>query len=84
MLVLADDKDPWNGLLVATAKEFHDSLIQSGLALTKHPVLGKWLYLSANREDFEQTAGKITDLILKQDPRIGVEPKERKRKVKKK
>ncbi len=39
--------------------------------LVAHLVLGKWLYLPENTEDFEELATWVTDLIARDDPRIG-------------
>ena len=82
VLVLADDKDPWKGLLVPTEKKFQPELIREIPALKPHSVLGKWLYLSADGDDFEELSMKITEMITRLDPRIGVEPKEKAKKGK--
>lgn len=77
VLVLGDKKEPWNGILLPT-DHHHQSTLKNELgSLRKHPVLGKWLYLSEKSVDFEETSVKITQLILKSDLRIGVEPKQR-------
>ena len=74
-LVLASaDEEPWNGVLVATSKEHHESLRREIAALAPHPVLGKWLYLSEQDEDFERLSGQVIRLILRADTRIGVPP----------
>jgi hypothetical protein len=80
MLVLAAGEEPWNGILLATSREYHSSLQAEWKNLSSHPVLGKWLYLSQEDPSFETTGGAIVNSILKRDSRIGVEPKPLKRK----
>ena len=79
VLVLAADKEPWNGLLVCTSRDFHSALMGEYPALQPHPVLGKWLYLSQAHDGFEEIAQDLVQQILKEDPRIGVEPGARRR-----
>lgn len=74
LVLTAGGDEPWNGLLIPTFKEFQKSLITDFPELVSHSVLGKWLYLAAESEDFEKTADRIVSLILKDDERIGVEP----------
>jgi hypothetical protein len=74
VLVLAADEEPWNGVLVCTSREFHSALIGEYPGLQSHPVLGKWLYLSQAHDNFEEIAQELVQQIVKQDPRIGVEP----------
>jgi hypothetical protein len=78
-LVAADRDEPWNGLLVCTSEDRHAALMDEMPALKPHPVLGKWLYVSQEDLDFEPVAEKLTALALARDPRLGVEPKPRKR-----
>ncbi len=79
VLVLAARKEPWKGLLVPTEKKYHESLQDEFPGLMVHTILGKWLYLPEESEDFEETASRLVDLIREEDPRIGVLPKPRKR-----
>ena len=79
MLVLAVSEEPWNGMLVATSHEHHPAMQADWSQLTSHPVLGKWLYISQNDAVFESTATSIVKSILKSNPRIGVEPKPKKK-----
>ena len=82
-LVLCPGKEePWRGFLVATSRDNHNSLISQIPELTPHKVLGKWLYCSETEERFEDIAETILKLVLKDDPRIGVEPQQRDRKPK--
>lgn len=78
-LVTGDRDEPWNGLLVCTSKEHHAALIGEMPALRVHPVLGKWLYISQADPAFEDAVEQIVARVLARDPRIGVEPKPRKR-----
>ena len=79
-LVLADRTRPWDGILVPSDREHHASLRRTIPALRVHPVLGKWLYLDARSEEFDAAAQRLVDLVLTDDPRIGVEPSTRRRK----
>jgi hypothetical protein len=79
VLVLAAGEEPWNGLLVCTSREFHSALIRDYPGLQRHPVLGKWLYLTQAHDNFEEIARQLVQQIVKEDPRIGVEPGVRRR-----
>lgn len=79
LVLAARGKEPWNGLLVPTEKKHHDSLRRNHKSLVIHPILKKWLYLPESDEDFEQSARNLVESILADDPRIGVEPKEKSR-----
>ncbi len=80
VLVLASRKEaPWKGVLIPTEKSVHDSLKKDFPDLEVHPVLGKWLYLREDSEDFEETVSRVVEAVAGEDERIGVEPKERKR-----
>ena len=81
-LVAADRDKPWNGLMVCTSQERHAALIADMPELKPHPVLGKWLYIAQDDPAFEPSAQKLTTLVLARDPRVGVEPKPRKRRGK--
>ncbi|MBZ5645085.1 MAG: hypothetical protein LAO19_20180 [Acidobacteriia bacterium] len=83
VLVLAAQEDPWNGLLVCTSREFHAALIRDYPALQPHPVLPKWLYLERSCDAFEETAEQLAQQVIRNDPRIGVEPSARTRKRRK-
>ncbi len=50
-------------------------------ALRPHPVLGKWLYLPQDHEDFESLASAIVMGVRARDGRIGVAPRRRARKT---
>ena len=80
MVALAAGNPPWDGVLVATAREHHGSLRALVPALNAHPVLRKWLYLPAAANGFERAARMLVELALADDPRLGVEPSVRARK----
>jgi hypothetical protein len=73
VLVLADRKEPWQGLLVPTEKTLHRSLLADFPALRVHPVLRKWLYLPHAARGFPTAAGVIVEHIVAGDRRFGVE-----------
>ena len=74
MLVLADTEEPWNGVLVATDKDKHGLLKREFNALKGHPILGKWLYIPHDDEEFEEIVKKLVKYCIKDDFRIGVFP----------
>ncbi len=79
-LAITAGEEPWNGLLVATCREYHAGLQSEWPGLKSHPVLGKWLYISQDHADFERVARDIARRVREGDARIGVDPKPRKRK----
>lgn len=81
MLVLADRRPPWRGVLVPTAREHQAALRAEVRSLTVHPVLGKWLCLSEAAADFEDAAERLVALAAAADPRLGVEPTARARRA---
>jgi hypothetical protein len=78
-LIAADRAKPFNGVLVCTDREQHAALAKDVPALRPHPVIGKWLYVPQDDPAFESAVQALTALVLARDPRIGVEPKPRKR-----
>jgi hypothetical protein len=76
-LLLASGEEPWNGLLIPTGHQFHESIRQDFSNVVQHPVLKKWLYLPEASDDFEAVSSDIVEIIRMNDPRFGVEPKER-------
>jgi len=81
VLALASGAEPWNGLLIPTDHQFHDSICKDFNTVKQHPVLKKWLYLPEASEDFESEAADVVEAIRMNDQRFGVEPKERKRRL---
>ena len=78
--VLADSEDPWNGVLVATERRWHEKLLHAFPVLRSHPILGKWLYLSADGDGFERTMRELMSLAMRDEESIGVVPKRKRRK----
>lgn len=78
-LAVAGGKEPWNGLLVCTSREYHASIRKQFPQLVPHKVLGKWLYISQAHEEFESVALDLAALARKRDPRLGIESKARMR-----
>jgi len=77
MLVLADKRPPWSGILVPCDRERHAAMRTAFPRLKTHPVLGKWLLLPPSVDTFEDDALKLADLARGDDPRFGVEPRPR-------
>ncbi len=61
-LFLTAQGEPWQGVLVCTFHEHHESLRAEFPALGQHPVLGKWLYLPESAETFERDARRSCSL----------------------
>ena len=81
MCLAENDSDPnWQGILLPTEREHHESLIREFPQLSPHKVLAKWLYLPSSDEDFEQVAMSIGEKISQNDLRFGSVPKPRKKK----
>jgi hypothetical protein len=76
-LLLTSGEEPWNGLLIPTDYQFHDSIRRDYKDVVQHPVLKKWLYLPESTEDFESDAQEIVEAVRMNDPRFGVEPTEK-------
>jgi hypothetical protein len=79
--VSAARRDPWRGILVPTERECHAALRARVPALRPHPVLGKWLYLSARLAAFESAALAVAALVADGDPLVGVMPVARRPRV---
>ena len=79
MLILADRRPPWCGLLVPTVREAQPSLRAEMPALQVHAVLAKWLHLPESADDFEPVGEHLVRLALRNDPRLGVEPRPKRR-----
>ena len=82
-----DDHADSNGIWIATGKEHHASLKKELPSMTSVFILsnGKgetgWQMIHEEESDFEASAIKICEFILKGDVRIGKIPKPRKKKV---
>jgi hypothetical protein len=71
--------EPWRGLLVCTERAHHAALLAEFTALVPHAILPKWLYLAEAAPSFERDASKLVTLSRQRDPRIGIEPKTRRK-----
>jgi hypothetical protein len=74
MFLVSERPEPWGGLICPTEREQHASLLADFPFLSNHPVLGKWLYLTAAGDNFDDDAQQIIEAILRGDKRFGVEP----------
>ncbi len=83
-LFLTTQGEPWQGVLVCTFHEHHESLRAEFPALVPHPVLGKWLYLPEAVDDFEREARRLVQRVRARDPRLGILPSPRKKRRAKK
>jgi len=75
VLCFSTRKDPWHGVLVATERVHHDSLLTEFPTLSAHPILPKWLYVPDSSNRFEETVERLVQLVRNRDPRIGVIPR---------
>lgn len=73
-----------NGIWVSMKAEHHTTLKKIFPSMRSIQVLGNgatnWQILPVDADDFEESAMKVCDLILKSDARIGNVPKARKKK----
>lgn len=83
-LFLTTQGEPWQGVLVCTYHEHHDSLRTEFPSLRQHPILGKWLYLPESADNFERDARRLVKLVQARDPRMGITPSAKKQKAGKK
>ena len=83
-LFLTIQGEPWQGVLVCTFHEHHESLRAEFPSLVQHPVLGKWLYLPESAETFERDAKGLVGLVRARDPRLGIPPSSKKKRAVKK
>lgn len=82
-LFLTTQGEPWQGVLVCTFHEHHDSLRADFPSLRPHPVLGKWLYLPESGDTFEADARRLVQRVKARDPRLGIPPSPKKKRAKK-
>ena len=81
VLCFCASEEPWRGVLVCTDREHHAALASEIAGLITHPVLTKWLYLPERSDNFEPSAQRLVALVRQRDPRIGVLPRPRKRRI---
>lgn len=72
----------WHGVMICTDIDSHESLQREFPAFAPHEVLRKWLFIDSAHEDFESTMECVAKLVARDDPRIGIYSKTRKRKSK--
>ena len=84
MCYFTDKEEPWRGMLVATERAQHALLVAEFPDLVPHSILPKWLYLPESADTFERTAARLVGLARRRDPRIGVVPQPKKKRVKEK
>jgi hypothetical protein len=74
----------WHGVLVCTGFEHHASICTDFPALTPHHALRKWLYIASTHEEFESTMEAVARRMVRNDPRFGIVPRNRKPRARKK
>jgi hypothetical protein len=76
--------DPDNGVWIATTPEHHSALKKDFPSMRSIQLFGNkvssWQNLPEGSDDFEESAFRACDMILKGDNRIGKIPKAKKRK----
>lgn len=75
------DFDLWDGCLFPAEREHHEAIKKLFPMLVNHPVLGKWLYLPQQTEDFEEVATRVIRQLLRRADLFGVYPKSKKPKT---
>lgn len=81
MLCFCQRQEPWHGVLVCTERGHHASLLAEFPALSPHPVLPKWLYLSSGSAAFDRTGEALVQRVRQRDPRFGIVPQPRKKRA---
>jgi hypothetical protein len=81
VVLLADRRPPWRGVLFPTERDAHRPLRSEFPALAPHPVLGKWLFLADGTDDLESVGAALVGRAIANDPRLGVEPKPKRRRT---
>ncbi len=81
-------RDPDNGVWIATTLEHHAALKKDfpsmrSIRLFESEKPTGWQNLPSSAKDFEESALRLCDLILKRDPRVGKIPSSAKKKTKK-
>jgi hypothetical protein len=82
-----DDHLEANGIWMATSKEHHQSLkkefpnMKSVYILSDGKKETDWQMIHEDDDDFEESAIKICEMVLRRDSRIGKIPKSKKKKV---
>lgn len=64
----------WNGCLIPSRREHHESLLIKIKGTIVHPVITKWLYIPQSSKYFESSMFQLVEMIQKKNELIGVEP----------
>ncbi len=65
----------WNGILLCTGYEHHESLTTEFPSFSAHEAIKKWLFIESKAADFEEVMTKVSRYIETNDERIGIWPK---------
>jgi hypothetical protein len=86
VLILRDKNDEDSGVWIATTAEHHASLKKDFPIMRSITIFGSketaWQVLPKDADDFETSANRVCEFILKGDVRIGKIPKPKKKKFK--
>lgn len=74
------DFDLWNGCMFPAEKHKHEKIRALFPNLIVHPILGKWLYLPQQAEDFETQVAQIIKQLRRNLDLFGTIPKQKKMK----
>lgn len=66
--------EPWCGVLACTDRDRQPALCADFPLLAPHPILPKWLYLPETAHRFEGVALQLVKLARERDPRLGIVP----------
>lgn len=69
------DFEIWNGCMFPVEKENQGVVLKKHPYLVVHPILGKWLYLPSESEDFESHVESILPELRRRNPLFGTYPK---------
>ena len=74
LMLVAAEKDPpnWRGLLIGMERENHEALKNKIPELKAHKILGKWLYLSEELDNFEELAHQLAQMAKNNEECMGV------------
>jgi hypothetical protein len=69
----------WHGVLICTEHAHQSAIVGEFPQLAPHDILKKWLYIDSRHEDFEATIERVAGTIACDDPRFGIQPRQKKR-----
>ena len=67
----------WHGVLIGTDRERQPAILSEFPHLAPHDVLKKWLYIDSRHPHFEPTMERVAKAVERNDPRFGVQPRQR-------